>query len=250
VTEAVPTHGSATAIAREIRRRVKGETGLTVSVGAGPNKLVAKIASDHGKPDGLVVVPPPRVLRFLAPLPVRALHGVGPSTERSLEALGVHTVAELRRLSLESLLARFHSHGRTLFEYARGIDPRPVRVEQERKSLGSERTFARDLADLREMDGVLATLADEVAAGLARRDLAACTVTVKVRLADFTTLTRSHTVRVATAEAAALLAHACELLRRTPAGTRAVRLLGVTASTLVPARWRQLELFTPAGPGE
>jgi len=247
VSEEVAQHGSATAIARLIKARVRDETGLVVSIGAGPSKLVAKIASDHGKPDGLVVVPPARVLAFLAPLPVRVLHGVGPATERSLARLAVRTVADLRQRSLDDLVARFGFHGRTLWQYARGLDERPVRPHQERKSLGSERTFSRDLADLAALDAELEKLAGEVAAGLARRDLTACTVSVKVRYDDFTTVSRSRTVRVPTAEPQALAAHARELLRCTGAGPRPVRLLGVTASTLVRGGGRQLDLFTPAG---
>ena len=243
VTDRLEPFGSATAIAREIRRRVREERGLTVSVGAGPNKLVAKVASDHDKPDGLTVVPPERVLDFLAPLPVRALHGVGPSTERSLAALGVRTVAELRGLSLDALVSRFHSHGRTLHAFARGIDDRPVHAFQERKSLGSERTYAADLVSLEAMDRELDRLAGEVAAGLIRRDLTACTVTVKVRFDDFTTVTRSRTFRIPTQGVPAIGARARDLLRLTDAGRRKVRLLGVTASGLVLGGARQLELF-------
>jgi len=243
VSEAAEEHGSATAIARLIKARVRAETGLVVSVGAAPNKLVAKIASDHGKPDGLVVVPPARVLGFLAPLPVRALHGVGPSTERSLGGLGVRTVGDLRSRSLDELIARFGFHGRTLWQYARGIDERPVRPFQERKSLGSERTFSRDLRELAAMDAELDALAGEVAAGLDRRDLSACTVSVKVRYDDFTTVTRARTLRIPTAEPQALSELARVLLRRTRAGRRPVRLLGVTASTLVRGAGRQLDLF-------
>ncbi len=243
VTDRLEPYGSATAIAREIRRRVRGERGLTVSVGVGPNKLVAKVASDHDKPDGLTVVPPERVPGFLAPLPVRALHGVGPSTERALASMGVRTVAELREVALDALVARFHAHGRTLYDFARGVDGRPVHVEQKRRSLGSERTYAADLTSLAAMDAELERLAGEVAAGLVTRDLTACTVTVKVRFGDFTTVTRSRTFRIPTQQAVAIGAKARELLRLTEAGGRRVRLLGVTASTLVVGGVRQLDLF-------
>ncbi len=242
VTDHLGRFASATAVARAIRRRVREERGLTVSVGVGPNRLVAKIASDHGKPDGLTVVPPGAVERFLAPLPVRRLHGVGPATERSLGELGVATVADLRRLPAERLTARFGRHGTLLWEFARGIDERPVETHQERKSLGTETTYATDLVAVAAMEVEIERLAAEVAAGLERRELAGRTVTLKVRYADFTTVTRSRTLAAPVAGAATLARHARELLQRTEAARRPVRLLGVTASNLVGGVW-QLPLF-------
>lgn len=244
VTDHLGAFGSATAVARDIRRRVREERGLTVSVGVGPNKLVAKIASDHGKPDGLTVVPPERVTAFLTPLPVRRLHGVGPATERALAALGVATIGDLAALPVDRLTARLGRHGRDLHEFARGIDERPVSVERVRKSLGSETTFREDLADLAEMDAVLDRLAAEVSAALAARDLAAVAVTVKVRYDDFTTVSRSRTLAEPTADATALARAARDLLRRSAAGERRVRLLGVTAARLAtPGEAAQLTLF-------
>jgi DNA polymerase-4 len=243
VTDHLGAFGTATAVAKEIRRRVREERGLTVSVGVGPNCLVAKIASDACKPDGLKVVPPERVQAFLDPLPVRRLHGVGPATERALAAMGIATVAELCARPMEALLARFRSHGRTLYEYARGIDERPVETQHERKSLGTENTYREDLAHIEAMDEQLEAMAEEVGDGLTRRELAACTITVKVRYPDFTTVTRSRTFAIPTANAKRIGAAAKTLLRRTEAGRRKVRLLGVSASTLVPGTMRQLELF-------
>lgn len=235
--------GSATAVAREIRRRVREERGLTVSVGVGPNKLIAKIASDFQKPDGLTVVKPARVQAFLDPLPVRRLHGVGPATEKSLADLGVQTVADLRRLELDDLVARFGKHGRVLHDYARGVDDRPVETHSERKSLGTESTYAVDLRRLDEMEDQLARMAEEVADGLFRRGLAACTLTLKVRYSDFTTLTRSRTFTLPVHDTATIAACARDLLRKTEAAGRPVRLLGVTASNLVHGRMVQLLLF-------
>lgn len=235
VSDHLGTYPTATAVARAIRDRVRDERQLTVSVGVGPNRLVAKIASDHRKPDGLTVVPPSRVLEFLAPLPVRALHGVGPATARVLEELGAPTVAALRALPIERLRPRFGRHAEWLLDYARGIDPRPVVVHQERKSLGTESTYERDLADLATMRTELSGMADEVASGLARRSLLARTITVKVRYPDFTTLTRSRTVAQPTAAAAEIATLAHQLLDATAAVERRVRLLGVTASGLVAA---------------
>lgn len=235
--------GSATAIAREIRRRVRSERRLTVSVGVGPNKLVAKIASDFDKPDGLTVVPPSEVETFLAPLPVRRLHGIGPATERALAEMEVTTVAELRALSLDRLLGRFGSWGRTLWEAARGIDDRPVQVHHRRKSLSAERTFPEDIRARERLEEIVAALAAEVAGGLARRRLAACRVTVKVRYSDFETVTRSYTLATPVASAEAIATCARQLLHRTDAGSRPVRLLGVGAAALMPSKLEQLSLF-------
>jgi DNA polymerase-4 len=250
VTDHLGEWGTATRVAKEIRRRVREERGLTVSVGVGPNRLIAKIASDFHKPDGLTVVPPHKVQAFLDPLPVRRLHGVGPATERALAELGIQTVADLRARPPEDLLDRFGlKHGRLLWEFAQGIDDRPVETHQERKSLGTENTYAVDLRDLAGMDEEIDRMAAEVAAGLARRELAACTVTLKVRYDDFTTLTRSRTFTFPVCSAGPIAAAARDLLRKTDAPARPVRLLGVTASNLVQGQMEQLWLFTePAAP--
>lgn len=248
LTDHLERWGSATAAAREIRRRVREETGLTVSVGVAPNKLVAKIASDHGKPDGLTVVRPGEVEAFLAPLPVRRLHGVGPATERALAELGVTTIGEMRGVTDERLAERFGRHGRSLYEFARGRDERPVITGRERKSLGHESTFRRDLTRREEMEAELGRLAAAVAAGLAERGLAACTVTIKVRYPDFTTVSRSTTLPLPTADGEAIAGLARGLLDATDAGERPVRLLGVTASALVPGGGEQLWLFVPFSP--
>ncbi|HEX2164234.1 MAG TPA: DNA polymerase IV [Thermoanaerobaculia bacterium] len=244
LTDHLGPWGSATAIAKEIRRRVRAERGLTVSVGVAPNKLVAKIASDQDKPDGLTVVRPEEVEGFLAPLPVRRLHGVGPATERALAELGVATVADLRALPVERLSARFGRHGQALHDFAWGRDDRPVETSSERKSLGTENTYARDLTAVEEMAAEVARMAGEVADALARRDLAARTVVLKVRYDDFTTVTRSRTLALPTAAEETIALTARELLvDRTEAAERPVRLLGVTASNLIGVGEGQLWLF-------
>jgi DNA polymerase-4 len=236
--------GSATGVAEEIKRRVYEERGLTVSVGVGPNKLVAKIASDIGKPDGLTVVKPQQIVEFLAPLPVRALPGIGPVTEKKLEARGIETVADLRASSSEVLERLVGSFGETLHRFSHGIDARPVRPERERKSLSSERTFSTDLERLVEMDAALESLAASVARGLEKSRMLPCTLTVKVRFDNFETVTRSQTVGTPfPADAAAMTACARSLLRKTDAGTRPVRLLGVGASNFIRGGVEQLSLF-------
>ncbi len=207
---------------------------------------MAKIASDHRKPDGLTVVPPSRV--HVVP---RAAAGAAPARHRTghrarPRGLGVTTVAELRALSVDQLIARFGSWGRSLFEYARGIDDRPVATDHERKSLGTERTFPRDIADLHAIDDILDEMAAEVAGGLEHRRLAACTVTVKVRYPDFATHTRSLSLPVPSAATAVIASCARLLVRRTDAAARAVRLLGVSASGLIPCDHEQLALFDPS----
>ena len=249
VTEHLGEWGTATRVAKEIRRRVREERGLTVSVGVGPNRLIAKIASDFHKPDGLTVVPPHKVQAFLDPLPVRRLHGVGPATERALAELGIQTVADLRNRPVEALLERLgQKHGRLLWEFAQGIDERPVETHQERKSLGTENTYAVDLRGLDGMDEEIDRMAVEVSTGLARRELAACTITLKVRYDDFTTVTRSRTFTLPVLSAGPIAAAARDLLRKTDAPTRPVRLLGVTASNLVQGQIEQLWLFTEPSP--
>ena len=250
VTDHLGDFGSATAIAHEIRRRVQDERGLTVSVGVAPNKLVAKIASDHDKPDGLTVVKPSQIENFLAPLAVRRLHGVGPAGEKALHDLGVETVAELRQLSLDRLIERFGHWGRTLYDYARGHDRRSVHVERVRKSLSTEHTFDKDIDSEAAIDEVLDSMATEVSEGLHKREISACTITVKARYPDFTTVTRSHTFPVPTADMEKISVCARELIRTTEATSRSVRLLGVGASNLVTGGVEQLALFGIENNGE
>ena len=243
VTEHLGDHGSATGVAQAIRGAVREERNLAVSVGVGPNKLIAKIASDYHKPDGLTVVPPHRVQAFLDPQSVRRIHGVGPATAKALAALGVETIADLRAQPREKLVERFGRHGDSLYRYSRGRDERPVRTDRVRKSLGHERTYGENLRTLEEMDTELVRLARMTADGLIKRELLARTITVKVRYGDFTTLTRARTLPSGTASASTIAHHALELVRTTDAGQRSVRLLGVTGSGFEAGGPEQLWLF-------
>lgn len=246
VSDHLGPYGTATAVAQEIRARVLEERRLTVSVGVGPNRLIAKIASDYHKPDGLTVVRPNQVQRFLDPLPVRRLHGVGPATETRLHHLGIKTIADLRTKPLSELEKRFGRHGGDLWRHAQGIDDRPVRTHRTRKSLGHERTYAQDLVNIDEMDAQIDHLTQKVADGLQARKLQARTLTVKVRYSDFTTLTRSRTFTAPVDSLKTLAAAAHELLRQTEAGiSQRVRLLGVTASGFEKGGASQLWLFEP-----
>ncbi len=251
VSEHLGQYGSATAVAETIRSRVREERGLTVSVGVAPNKLVAKIASDQDKPDGLTVVRPRQVVDFLAPLPVRRIHGVGPASARKLGEMGITTVAELAATPLDLLLFRFGHWGRTLWEYAHGLDEREVTTDRQRKSIGTERTFRHNVRDIVEMDQILQKMTAEIVRGLEKREVAACTITVKVRYPDFTTLTRSHSFDGPTTSVERIENCAQDLLRRTKAAERSVRLLGLSAEGLVPAHLEQLTLFDPTqGPND
>jgi DNA polymerase-4 len=221
-------------LARHIKDAIKRVTGLTASAGVGPNKLVAKIASDVRKPDGLMIVPPEDVLDFLAPLPVGRLWGVGPKTGERLSALGIKTVADVRRLEPALLEQQLGKYGPFLARLSFGDDPRTVEPHRERKSRGSETTFVEDVASLSELCGTLGALCRELAADLEDGQQRARTVTLKLRYGDFTTITRSRSLPRAVSEAEALLEVARELLvGSTEAATRPVRLIGVSTSNFV-----------------
>jgi DNA polymerase-4 len=228
VTEDKACLGSATAAAERIRARVREELSLTCSAGVAPLKFVAKIASGHRKPDGLTVVAPGRVLAFIHPLPIERLWGVGPATAAAITArLEVRTIGELAALDPSRVVAALGPRGRALWGMAHGEDPRRVAPSRPRRSHGAERTFPEDVED----SGLLA----ERVRGLAERvcaDLSAAprTVTVKVRYADFTTVTRSATLEEPTADARVVADVAVSLLERTEVGQRPVRLAGVSLS--------------------
>ncbi|HEX7053426.1 MAG TPA: DNA polymerase IV [Burkholderiales bacterium] len=221
-------------VARRIKREIQASLQLTASAGVAPNKFLAKIASGWEKPDGLTVIAPERVESFLQKLPVEALWGVGPVTAKKLRAIGVTQVVDVRRIHRAALERAVGSLAGWLVQLSYGIDERPVEPRRSRKSVSSETTFAHDLVELADIERELDALAAEVAGVLQRKNLLARTVTIKVRYADFTTVTRSHTAQGATSSAKSLALRARTLLERTDAGRRAVRLLGVGAHGLSP----------------
>jgi DNA polymerase-4 len=235
--------GEPAAIARHIKDEVRRQVGLTASVGVAHNKFLAKLASDLEKPDGLVVVPADAET-WLGPMPVGRLWGVGRVAEQNLAGLGIRTVAELRAYPAEALVARLGDHARHLLELAHGRDDRPVVPDHEARSIGNETTFAEDIADADRLQAILDDLADNVARRLRRHGLAARTVTLKARYADFTTPTRSLTLprpvdgTVDLRDAARTLLH-----ERLDRRGRPLRLIGVTASNLEPKGGAQPELF-------
>ncbi|MEW6059756.1 MAG: DNA polymerase IV [Actinomycetota bacterium] len=254
VAGAVLLFGPPEAIAARIRRDVRAEVGVACSVGVGPSKLVAKLASRQAKPDGLLVVRADEVRSFLEPLPARAIWGVGEKTVETLSRLGVRTVGDLARTP-PSILGRVvgEQHAQELVDLARGIDDRPIVPYETPKSVSHEETFDADLDSEEDLLREALALSGKVATRLREEGYRARTIVLKVRLANFTTLTRSRTLPAATDVAAEIYHVAGELFRGLPGSRRRVRLLGVQATGLVPAgaeqlallrgeRWRDLEV--------
>ena len=238
----------ARALGREIKARIARQTGLTASVGIGPNKLVAKIASDLEKPDGLCVVPLARVIQVLDPLSVRVIGGIGPKTAGRLEAAGIQTISQLRTAPEGSLAPVFGRYAVRMQRRAAGIDNRPVGRDSADKSISAEETFSTDIGDPGELRALLAVMVDKVAARLRRTSLSASVVTVKIRTPDFATVTRQRAFRPPGSDTRSILKIAVELLLHwfsEHPGAR-VRLLGVGVSSLVPDQ--QLDLFQVAEP--
>ncbi|RJP19403.1 MAG: DNA polymerase IV [Deltaproteobacteria bacterium] len=249
--------GSAEETARRIRAAVRGETGLTVSAGVAPNKFLAKIASDVGKPDGLTVVPPGSEIAFLAPLPVGKLWGVGKVTEKEMLRRGIRTIGDLGRVPERELERAFGAQGMHLHRLAHGIDDRPVETEREAKSIGHEDTYDRDLRERGAIRRELLSLSDRVSARLRRSGVKGRTITLKVKYHDFVQVTRAATLADPTDDGGTLYRVALDLLGDTEAGARPVRLLGISVSKLSPAagerkgdRLEQLSLFRPPGGGK
>ena len=217
----------ATTVAKRLKAQIHDVTGLTASAGVAPNKFLAKIASGWKKPDGLTVISPDRVETFLHRLPVDALWGVGPVTAKKLHARGIHRLVDVRSIGAEDLRASVGSLSDWLVKLAHGIDDRPVVANRSTKSSSSERTYVEDVTDVDRVRDEVARMAQEAGDWLERRSLFARTVTLKVRYDDFTTVTRSQSA-APTRDCAAIAQRAVELLRKTDAGRRPVRLLGVS----------------------
>ena len=233
VSGAVRAQGRPALIAQHIRRRVARELQLTCSVGVGPTKFVAKLASARCKPDGLLVVPAERVLEFLHPLPVTALWGVGARTEEPLRRLGIRTVGDLAATPVDTLQ---RAVGTAMAEHlstlASGNDPRPVEPDEVEKSISADHTVEVDLTAEADVCRELLRLADEVAARVRARHFVARTVGIKIRFADFRTITRVRTLPVATDSADTIFGVATELYRALGLDQPRVRLVGVKCENL------------------
>lgn len=223
-----PTLGS---IGRAIKEEIRSAVHLTASVGIAPNKFLAKMASDMNKPDGLCIIPYGREREVLAPLPVRRLWGVGSVTEKKLLAAGFHTIADIQEAAPEKLSALLGNQGPLLKALSLGIDERPIISSRQVKSIGDESTYEYDLTDRRAIDREIAIHSDIVAQRLRRHDLAARTISLKIRFASFKTIMRSLSLEEGT-NLQETIDSACQtLLSRIPL-TEGIRLIGVTASNL------------------
>ena len=224
--------GTARATAQEIRARIHETTGLTASAGVSYNKFIAKLASDQNKPDGLCVIPPDKGAAFVASLPVRRFHGVGPVTAAKMERLGIVTGADLVARPLEFLTRNFGSYAGYLFNAARGEDHRPVRAHRDAKSIGAERTFETDLTDATELRAALDHVAEAALARIARHEASGRTVTLKLRFADFRTITRARTIQITPDQPAMFRNAGLALLEAQLPTEKGIRLIGLTLSNI------------------
>lgn len=232
VTAPLLDRGSATAIAEEIRSAIRAETGLTASAGVSYNKFLAKLASDHRKPDGLFVITPRMGPLFVKGLPIGKFHGIGPVTAARMNALGIHTGQDLACQSQDFLVKHFGKAADYYYGVARGHDDRPVEADRVRKSVGAETTFERDLTQWDAVEPVLAPLFTKVWSACVRGGHAGRTVTVKVKYADFQLNTRSRSLAEPVGSEAELRRISLELLKPCFSKPCRIRLLGVTISSL------------------
>jgi len=224
---------SATYIAQEIRRLIREETGLTASAGVSCNKLIAKLASDQNKPDGLCVVKPEEAEDFMAAMPVARIHGVGPVTARRMAALGIHNGADLKAWPLPALQRHFGKAAAFYHGAARGFDDRPVRDHEARKSISVEDTFATDIGAEERLIAELGRISERLWERVARSGSQGRTVTLKIKLGDFRILTRSRTLPAPPVDREDLLALGIALLRALLPLPIGARLLGLGLSNLV-----------------
>jgi DNA polymerase-4 len=226
-----------------IKKAVREATALSISVGISTTKMVAKIASDDGKPDGLVVVEPGREAQYLANKPVRRLWGIGPKTEQRLVGQGIETIGQLADLADDRLHALFGRWGVEVRDLARGIDPRPVIEEWETRSISSEETFENDVSSVDELSRVVHAQAVELADRMRRKHMCAHTVGIKIKLADRSVFGRQ-TSFVEPVEDAETIAHAADLCLRKATIGQPVRLIGVRVTNLVGHEVRQTSFFS------
>lgn len=248
VTSSRQLLGPAQAIGSEIRRRIAKDLGLTASVGVAPNKLLAKIASDLNKPDGMCRIGADNVRGMMDGLPIERLFGVGPKTVPAMHAAGIFCCGDLRKAGEEELRRLFGKHAQAMQHRASGIDDRPVKPNREEKSISAEETFATDIHEAPLLTVKLLRLADRTASRLRAQHLIASTVNVKIRRSDFTTFTRQRSLGTATQDTAAVSAAAKSLLEEWLAmhPNAAVRLLGVGVSELHTLQQADLFADVPA----
>jgi DNA polymerase-4 len=236
-------HGTIRQMALTIKQRVKNELGIVASIGIAPCKVVAKVASDYSKPDGLIEVPYGQEAVFLAPLPIGDLPGIGKKTEQVLRGLGIRTIGEVAHMSPSALKSRFGVFGEMLHCFATGIDDRKVLPPGDAKSISRETTFARDTRDSIFLEATLRYLSERVGAQLREQGKQAKCVSMKLRYADFTTITRSKSLKQAVDADQTIFEVGVELLQRAlMADKQLVRLIGIGVSNLMEPG-KQLQLF-------
>ncbi len=232
VTECALKLGSATAVAHEIKTKIKETVNLTASAGVSYNKFLAKIASDMDKPDGIYVIRPENAQRFIEKLEVRKFFGVGKVTEKKMHGLSIYTGADLKALNRLALQVHFGKSGDYYYNIARGLDERPVHAHRIRKSIGCEATFEENVIDKKEIWNKLISLAERIESVLEKKQMGARTITLKVKYADFKLITRSNTAYQLLETRSQLLDLLPDLLRKTQAGERPIRLIGISVSNL------------------
>lgn len=230
VTENIPGIELGIDIAREIKKQIRSELNLIASAGVSYNKFLAKIASDYRKPDGLCVIPPERALDFIAKMPVESFWGVGPVTAAKMHNLGIFTGEDLRGRTLPELRLYFGKAAKQYYDFARGIDNRPVEVDRERKSNGCERTLDKDISTNDEINALISTLCEELSERLAKHSFQGSVLTLKIRFSDFSQITRSISGIGEDTSPQGLLAHATELLGKVDLNGKSIRLMGLTLS--------------------
>jgi DNA polymerase-4 len=246
VTENKKEISSATIIAREILDSIYKKTGLTASAGVAPNKFVAKIASDIQKPSGLTVISPEKVEKFIAELPIGKFYGVGKKTEEKMKKLGIYTGKQLRQWPLEELIRHFGKAGHYFYQVARGIDKRPVMPHRERKSIGVENTFRKDLRNRNEYLAELNKISAELAKRIKAKNSGGYTLTLKLKDNNFRVSSKQHTFSHIIMDADEIYSIAQRLLNELLPRPRPVRLLGLSVHNLLTneddKEFEQLEL--------
>jgi len=240
--------GSATLIARSIKEEIKKRTGLTASAGISVNKFLAKIASDIKKPDGLFLIPPEKAQKFIEELPIEKFYGIGKVTSEKMHKLGIHTGSDLKQWDLLSLIRNFGKPGKFYFDIARGIDDRPVEPNSERKSIGTELTYEKDLTTRFEIVAELYKVEKELMQRIEQSGTTGRTVTVKIKFSDFRQITRSRTLQNYIRSFETLHHEVTEIRKSMNLEGNRIRLLGVSISNLETDNdvETQLELFNEA----
>ncbi len=234
VTSPKKGKNSATLIAKEIRERIFDELQLTASAGISYNKFLAKIASDVNKPNGMFVIHPDKAFEFIEKLPVERFHGVGKVTAQKFKKLRIHNGLDLKEAGLEFILKHFGKNGLFFYDISRGIDNRPVEPDRDRKSVGAENTFSKDLIEKQELNEVMTEISDILYRRLLKAGLWGKTLTIKIKYHDFQQITRSKSYADTLSNKDDILYQSCELLHQNRQADKPIRLLGISFSHLEP----------------